>query len=81
LLFPVEGDCCKNRVSDQPSFEKINFGRLVLFIFTKLAMQSLCSVSIVKRGRCNPFLGPRTKRRKYNIYIYIFGRKTKKKRK
>jgi hypothetical protein len=85
LLFPVERDCYKNRVSDQPSFENINFGRSVLFIFTKLTMQSLCSVSIVKRDICcNLFLDPRTKRRKYNIYIYIYiyiyRRKTKKRK-
>jgi len=48
--FRVEGDCCKDKVSDQPSFEKISFGSSVLFIFTKLTMQSLCSINIVKRG-------------------------------
>jgi len=36
-------------ISNQPSFEKIKIGSLVLFIFTKLTTQNLCSVSIVKR--------------------------------
>jgi len=44
------GDCCKDRVSGQQSFDEISFGSLVLFIFTKLTTQSLCSVRIVKRG-------------------------------
>ena len=49
-MRPVEGDYCKDRISGQPNFKNTSFGRLVLFIFTKLTTQNLCSVSIVKRG-------------------------------
>jgi hypothetical protein len=45
----VEENCCKDRASNNPSFEKIDIERSVLFIFTKLTTQNLCSVSIVKR--------------------------------
>jgi hypothetical protein len=48
-----EGDCCKDRVSDQPSFEKISFGKFnfVYLYKTYYAKHStsLYSVSIVKR--------------------------------
>jgi hypothetical protein len=37
-------------VSGQPNFENTSFGRPILFIFTTLTTQNLCSVSIVKRG-------------------------------
>jgi len=37
-------------VSGQPNVEKTSFERPVLFIFTKLTTQNLCSLSIVKRG-------------------------------
>jgi len=37
-------------VSGQPNFEKTSFGRPILFIFTTLTTQNLCSVSIVKKG-------------------------------
>jgi hypothetical protein len=46
----LKPDCGKDRISDQPSFKKIKIESSVLFIFTKLTTQSLCSVSIVKRG-------------------------------
>jgi hypothetical protein len=63
--FLVEGDCCKDRFLDQPSFEKIGFGSSVLFIFTKLTTQSICYVSIVKREHLlQPIFGPRHKKEK-----------------
>jgi hypothetical protein len=46
----LKEDGGKDRISDWSSFEKIKNGSLGLFIFTKLTTQSLCSVSIVKRG-------------------------------
>jgi hypothetical protein len=46
----LKPDCGKDRILDQPSFEKIKIESSGLFIFTKLTTQSLCSVSIVKRG-------------------------------
>ena len=69
--FLVEGDCCKDKVSDQPSFEKIIIESFVLFIFPKLNMQSLCSVSIVKErpSVVTYFWILTLKRRKYKKYI------------
>jgi hypothetical protein len=46
----IDRDYCKDRVSGQPSFYEISFGSFVLFIFTKLTMQSLFFIRIVKRG-------------------------------
>ena len=45
----VEENCCKDKASNNPSFEKISIERSVLFIFTKLTTQNLCFISIVKR--------------------------------
>ena len=69
-MRPVEGDYCKDRISGQPNFKNTSFGRLVLFIFTKLTTQNLCSVSIVKRGHLLlPIFGfPQNKMRKYKKY-------------
>jgi hypothetical protein len=73
--FWLKGIVIKTMFQINQVFKKISFGSSVLFIFTKLTMQSLCSVSIVKKGGIcyYPFLGPRTKRKKIqnNIYIYI----------
>jgi hypothetical protein len=48
--FRVEEDCCKDKVSDRSSLDKISFGSSVWFIFIKLTAQNPCSVSIIKRG-------------------------------
>jgi len=81
----LKRDCSKDGISDQPSFEKIKIGSSVLFIFTKLTTQSLCSVSIVKRGDLllSIFGFPHKKMKKYKkIHINnnnnnIFGRNPK----
>jgi len=49
-----EGDCCKDRVSNQPSFEKISFRKFSFVYLYKTYYAkhstSLCSISIVKTG-------------------------------
>jgi hypothetical protein len=40
--FLVEGDCCKNRVSDQPSFEKISFVYLYKTYYAKSLLCKYC---------------------------------------
>jgi hypothetical protein len=68
----LKGDCGKDRILDQPSFEKIKIGSSVLFIFTKLTTQSLCSVSIVKRGHLLlPIFGFLHKKIQKNTYKKI----------
>jgi hypothetical protein len=74
----LKGDCGKDKISDQPSFEKIKIKSLILFLFTKLTRQSLCSVSIVKRGHLllSIFGLPHKKMKKIHIKK-IFGRNPK----